>query len=129
MKTAELHFYETAAQEIAERRPVPGLMAKAFSDADGDERKAVARYLKLRAGQLLADHQAAQIRRNDETNAQRASELKAKQNEQNPPRMCCWNCASYESTGWFDKTSGVCRAQKKKTTADAVCENHEWKTA
>lgn len=45
-------FYEMAAREAAAKQFVPGLMAKAFSDADGDKDKTVARYIRLRVDQL-----------------------------------------------------------------------------
>ena len=66
MQTLEEQFYERAAAELSEQRTSPGLMAKAFSEADGDERKAGARYLKLRVAQMDAEHQAAEASRNAE---------------------------------------------------------------
>jgi len=52
MNKREEKFYEIAAKEIAGKTMVPALAAKAFSDADGDERKTLARYIKLRVEQL-----------------------------------------------------------------------------
>src|SRR4030065_208792 len=52
MNQIEEHFYETAAQEVATKQVVPGLMAKAFSECDGDERRTIARYIKYRVAQL-----------------------------------------------------------------------------
>jgi hypothetical protein len=48
----EQQFYDLAAREVAERTVVRGIMAKAFSDAGGDERKAVALYIKYRVKNL-----------------------------------------------------------------------------
>jgi len=45
-------FYEIAASEVAQHNVVRGIMAKAFSDAGGDEKKAIAYYIEYRAGQL-----------------------------------------------------------------------------
>lgn len=60
MNKLEEHLYATAAQEVAAKRFVPALMAKAFSDADGDEKKSIARYIKLRVQQLAEEVVAAQ---------------------------------------------------------------------
>jgi predicted histidine transporter YuiF (NhaC family) len=48
-------FYETAANEVAQHNVVRGIMAKAFSRARGDEKKAVAYYIKYRAAQLAQE--------------------------------------------------------------------------
>ena len=45
-------LYEIAAEEVAQRNVVRGIMAKAFSDAGGDEKKAIAYYIEYRAAQL-----------------------------------------------------------------------------
>lgn len=45
-------FYEQAADELSRPDIRPGLRAKAFSEADGDERKADAVYIRLRVAQL-----------------------------------------------------------------------------
>jgi hypothetical protein len=63
MNTLEEKFFEMAAQEISERRTKTGLMAKAFSEADGEEKKAAASYLKLRVDQLLHEHNAVTAER------------------------------------------------------------------
>jgi predicted RNA-binding Zn-ribbon protein involved in translation (DUF1610 family) len=55
MNEAEERFYEIAASEIANKSTVPGLMARAFADADGDEKKTIAKYIKLRVAQLQAE--------------------------------------------------------------------------
>jgi hypothetical protein len=128
MNNLEEQFYEMAAREVAERRLVPGIMAKAFSEADGDERKAVARYIKLRVSQLATEHQADVARQEAEAKRRRAVEAAAKK-QQNPPRKCCWSCVSFECTGWLDKTKGICKKHQRKTLAYEVCEGHEWKVA
>jgi len=65
MPDIEEQFYEIAAREVAEKKFNPGMMAKAFSEADGDEKKAIARYIKYRVGQLAeqAEQQEEQRRR------------------------------------------------------------------
>ena len=45
--------YEFAAKEIEEETYKKGLWAKAFSDADGDEKRQPALYIKYRAEQLI----------------------------------------------------------------------------
>src|SRR5688572_21406805 len=58
MDALEEQLYAIAGQEVASRNMSPGLMAKALADADGDERKAAAGYIKLRVEQLRAEHAA-----------------------------------------------------------------------
>lgn len=58
MNHLEERFYEIAALEVAQRRLIPAAMARAFSEADGDERKAIARYIKVRVQQLHKEHEA-----------------------------------------------------------------------
>ena len=48
-------FYEQVAAEIAAGQLKPGLWAKAFSEAGGNETAAKAIYIRLRANQLLTD--------------------------------------------------------------------------
>ena len=48
----EEQVYELVAHEIAIEQFRPGLWAKAFSDASGDEQLARAKYIKLRAEQI-----------------------------------------------------------------------------
>ena len=127
MSTLEDQFYETAAREVAERRLVAGIMAKAFSEADGDERKAVARYLKLRVSQLAMEYRITIARQEAEDKNLRTAKAAAKEQQQNPPRKCCWSCISFESTAWLDKTKGKCGRHQRKTLAYEVCDSYESK--
>ena len=52
IKTEE-DAYERAAEELEEETQNKGIWAKAFSDADGDEQKQKALYIKYRAEQLI----------------------------------------------------------------------------
>ena len=54
-KLAEEGLYELAAAEIAADKFRPGLWAKAIAEADGDDAKARARYIKLRVETLKAE--------------------------------------------------------------------------
>jgi hypothetical protein len=54
---SEEFLYETAAKEIENGKASTGLMAKAFSDSEGDETKAKARYVKLRVDQLNKEYE------------------------------------------------------------------------
>ena len=58
MDPIEEQFYAIAGQEVASRKMSPGLMAKALVDADGDERKAAAAYIRMRVEQLKAEYVA-----------------------------------------------------------------------
>lgn len=54
-KLAEEQLYEFAAEEIAANNIRPGLWAKAIAEADGDDAKAKARYIKLRIETMKAE--------------------------------------------------------------------------
>jgi len=45
-------FYDEVAKEMQEDRLVPGVWTRAFAEADGDENRAKATYIKVRVGQL-----------------------------------------------------------------------------
>ena len=55
MNPLEESLYEIAAAEVANKAFRPGVWAKAFTDADGDERKAAARYIDIRVEQFRAE--------------------------------------------------------------------------
>lgn len=55
----EERLYEFVAQELTDGDIRRGLMAKSFSDADGNKDKARAIYLRLRVGQLRKQFEAA----------------------------------------------------------------------
>jgi hypothetical protein len=78
MNKVEEHLYAIAAQEVAAKKFIPALMAKAFSDADGDEKKSIARYIKLRVQQLTEEYLAAQA----ETEARQQREAWAREDRQ-----------------------------------------------
>jgi hypothetical protein len=70
MSNLEEKFYEIAAQELATKQVAVGLMAKAYSESDGDEKRAAARYIKLRVDQLSLEFTQHQKR---ETEIERAN--------------------------------------------------------
>jgi hypothetical protein len=49
-------FYDEVAKEMQENRLVPGVWTRAFAEADGDENRAKAIYIKLRVAKLLDQH-------------------------------------------------------------------------
>lgn len=57
MSTREERFYEQASREVAENQLSQGIWGKAFSLGLGDEQKAKALYMRLRAEQLERDYQ------------------------------------------------------------------------
>lgn len=71
MDRIEERFYEIAAQEVAAKRMVPGVFAKAFSDADGDEKKTIAGYIKLRVVQLHEEFEEELARRRAQEQAEK----------------------------------------------------------
>ena len=58
MDPLEEQLYAIAGQEVASRNMSPGLMAKALADANGDEKKAAAAYIRLRVEQLRTESKA-----------------------------------------------------------------------
>jgi hypothetical protein len=52
MNDLEKRFYEIAGQEIASKTMVSAIATKAFSDAAGDEKRTLARYIELRVKDL-----------------------------------------------------------------------------
>src|SRR5947208_15069599 len=66
-------FYEIAANEVAQRNVDRGIMAKAFTDAGGDEKKAIVYYIDRRSAQL------AQEARKGQRQQQRTKRVAAKE--------------------------------------------------
>jgi hypothetical protein len=58
---SEEALYEEVSKEIEVKNLVPGLWTKAFAEADGDENRAKAIYIKLRVAQLAGLHPKIQI--------------------------------------------------------------------
>lgn len=54
-KEADEELYAIVAEEVFRKDVVPGLMAKSFADASGDEQKAGAMYLKRRVKVLTTE--------------------------------------------------------------------------
>ena len=54
MDDLEERFYEIAAEEVASQNMAPGIMARALVDAEGDEKRAIAHYIRLRVEPLKA---------------------------------------------------------------------------
>ena len=65
---AEEAIYELVAGEIASERMSPGLFAKAFSDAEGDQGKAIAICIGYRVAQLREEleRDEQRVRQDDE---------------------------------------------------------------
>jgi hypothetical protein len=59
MPTPQDPFYDAVAAELRERVLQPGLWTRAYAEADGNEPRARAIYIKLRVAQLAADAAAA----------------------------------------------------------------------
>lgn len=76
MSNTEETLYAIAAHEVASRTLRPGLFAKAFSESNGDEKRALAIYIKLRVKELAIEYkQIADTERKKEIS--RAQELAA----------------------------------------------------
>lgn len=58
-------FFAIALKELEAGRAAPGLWAKCFAEADGDENKARARYLSARSARLNAESERTQGRNDD----------------------------------------------------------------
>ena len=59
MNEIEEKIYTIAAEEVAKKNFNPALFAKAFEEADGDDNKTIARYIKLRVEQLKEEFEIA----------------------------------------------------------------------
>jgi hypothetical protein len=59
------NFYSIAANEIADKTFSKGLMARAYSDTEGDEAKTKALYIKLRVTQLEELYKQEQKKQNE----------------------------------------------------------------
>lgn len=55
MNKLDEHFYAVAAGELATGGIASGVLAKAYSECEGNEQKAKARYIQLRAEQLKSE--------------------------------------------------------------------------
>ena len=83
--TSELEeqLYAMAAQEAALKDTKPGLMAKAFAEAEGERDRATALYIKLRVAQLREELSAeAEAARQFEAHRREAERKSAKQQRQ-----------------------------------------------
>ena len=58
-------FFATALEELDAGRAAPGLWAKCFAEADGDENKARARYLSARSARLNAESEQQRCRNHE----------------------------------------------------------------
>ena len=79
-------FYEIAVREVATKQVVPGLMAKAFADNNGDEKATVATYIRLRVTQL---EETLQREQQAEAQSRRAAAQRAmaQQDSERPPSV------------------------------------------
>jgi len=71
MDDFEEQFYEQAATELAMKCPKSGIMAKAFSKCEGDEKKSYALYIKLRVQQLREEYERELNRKKAEERLER----------------------------------------------------------
>ena len=74
MNPVEEKLYEIAAQELVSRSVRPGLWAKAFSEARGDEQQTKAAYIELRVAMLREELNAAKARQNETDTERRQRE-------------------------------------------------------
>jgi hypothetical protein len=82
MNDLEKKFYEIAGQEIASKQMVTAIFAKAFSDAEGDEKKSLALYIKLRVEDLQQLHiHEMDFRRRQADDARKQQEASDKHEE------------------------------------------------
>ena len=73
----EEQVYSKVAEEVASKNIFPGIWAKAFAEANGDEQLAKAAYIKLRVAQLkLGADAAAEMLRTMESSFPAPSEVK-----------------------------------------------------
>lgn len=68
-------YYAIAAQEVASNKFIPGIMAKAFSDANGDEKITIAIYLRLRVIQLEEQFEKEKAKQYQNIKSKKENEL------------------------------------------------------
>ena len=111
MNQIEEHFYETAAQEVATKQVVPGLMAKAFSECDGDERRTIARYIKYRVAQLQEQFASEKAWRTEQEKQRQAQEKKKAEEErrqqESRDQRKCPNCSAKYRRGEYSVDAPV----------------------
>ena len=109
--------YALAAHEVASQNLRPGLVAKAFSDAEGDEAKAKAIYLRLRATQIADELQRelATLKVEEERQVEEAR------------KATCSRCANY-SRSLLDRVAGGgygnCSLHKKLVLPSDRCADY-----
>ena len=118
MHALEEQFYELAAREVAERRLVPAVMAKAFSEADGDERKSIARYIKIRVLQLASDYDADLQRQHQQRAEAEQQKAKAEQDAASARGMVKVKCVNCDNSETLSKSSSCMAYSYKNFSAD-----------
>lgn len=98
---SEEEAYAIAAQEIASKNVSPGLMAKTYTDANGDEKKAILNYMKLRVGQLV------ETAKNEAQQAQAAQQQAQAAAQAEASKIICSECGHRSYARDF-KESKVC---------------------
>lgn len=118
-------LYEMAAGELATNQQRPGLMAKAFADAEGEENKAIAFYLRLRVEQLRGEVIEAftemQRQRTVSSTHQDGSRTGSPPRPDTPP---CERCARFKRTGVIDRFKGVCLLTDETTYTTWTCSKY-----
>lgn len=95
----EERLYDTAAREVDTKQVAPGLMAKAFSECDGDEKKAAARYIKYRVAQLQEE-----LAMEEEEKRKADEELRWQQQHSfvREKAKICPKCGGEAGEGWLE---------------------------
>lgn len=75
------HFYTMVAEELRMAGPISGLWTKAFAEAEGNEPKAKALYLRYRAEQLAEAESSAILARQAANHARDLAELRREEIE------------------------------------------------
>jgi hypothetical protein len=96
-------LYEQAAREVLDKSVVHGLMAKAFTEANGDKDKTIALYIRLRVEQLR-------------------EALAQEEPEPSPTFPTCGRCLYYYTdTGPTSLCKGLCAKHKRATLSHQSC--------
>lgn len=117
-------LYAIAAAEIISRKFVRGLMARAYSEANGEREKTLALYIRLRVGQL----KDARKREGGDTSAVTSGSAVAGRAGRGPgavpavpPGACCGHCRYYTQDGYIDMGNGYCERHRMVTPEDSYC--------
>lgn len=124
MDAREEKLYKKAACEVLARTVVPGLIAKAYSDANGDKDKTIAKYIRLRVEQLREelDEQESAARKQEREKTENADTPSNTSTLPADTRPLCGKCLYYYTEiGPVSLCKSFCVKHNRKTLSHWSC--------